>query len=211
MRGTGKSTLLARWAAKFPRRLIFDVSTEFYGKYPGAYECLTYKDTLDALEEVAARPNWVLVTCLLPKEYAKVLGLLAPLHNPRAGYSRAVGGVLVECGEVETIAPVHRGIDPAVENVFHRGRHSLTSLAVATRRPANVNKIVTSQLDALACFRQHEKNDVEYLASVIGETHAARLLSLNVYPHGGTDHLLCLPMQGYAAIVNDTGAIVEKL
>ncbi len=205
-KGTGKSTLLARYASRFPRRLILDTSAEFYGKYPGAYECLTYRATLDALEDAAPRSSWIVVACLLPKESAKIFGILSPLRNPVAGYSVAVGGVMVECGEVDTVMPNHKGISAEAANIIHRGRHSLVSLAVGSRRPADVNRLLTSQADVVACFQQYERNDIEYLASVVGENNAAMLSALPDY-----HHLQYLPQSRRAYIVDPRGVISKNL
>lgn len=206
MRGTGKSTLMARYASNFPRRFIVDTAAEFFGTYSDAYECLTLRDTLDALEDAADKDRWTIVACLLPKEIAKVCGVFAPLSNPTAGYSANVGGVMIECGEIETIAPNHKGIAPEVVNLIHRGRHSLTSFAVATRRPADVNRLVTSQADVIACFQQHEVSDIEYLTSVVGEVAARAIGELKPF-----HHVQCMPQRRYAAIVDGKGKTVKVL
>lgn len=181
-KGEGKSFLLARRAAKFPRRIVLDFADEFGGVYPGAIECLTYAQCLDALETLAPSSRWIIVASLSVDDVAKLCALLSPEGRPRAGVAAALGGVLVECGEVERIAPNGPAFKPAIAELIHRGRHSRVSMVWGTRRPRDVNRLVTSQADVITAFRQQEPRDVEYLTSVIGPS-AATLAHLNKYEH----------------------------
>lgn len=206
MRGSGKSTLLARHAALFPRRLAIDPTAEFFGTMVGAYECLTYAETLDALEDAASAKRWTVIACIPPDDTIKLLRILAPESNPRGGYSLAVGGMMIECGEIETIAVNNRGIAPEVTNIFHRGRHYRLSILCATRRPRDVHRIATSQADVIACFRQHEPGDLDYLASVVGDKVVTHIAQLEPYYH-----VRYLPTQMRASLVNANGVEVCEL
>lgn len=203
---SGKSFLLARYASAFPRRFIVDVTGEFSGAYAGAYECMTYGQALDALDDCIGRPRWTVVACLAPADTVKLCAVLAPENNPRSGFAYAVGGLLLECGEVDTIAPNHGGISGAVRNLFQRGRHARVSVVCATQRPRDVHRVVTSQADVIACFRQHEPRDVEYLASITSDALSRRIAALDPFYH-----VQYLPSNGTAALVDPQGREVIKL
>ena len=204
MRASGKSTLLARHAARFPRRLIIDPIAEYWGVYKGAIECLSLPETLDALGDLVKVRRWTIVACLEPADTVKLCGMLAPLNNPRAGYSISVDGLLLECGEVDTIAPNSKAIPNEIKNLFQRGRHYRVSVVCATQRPRDVHRVVTSQADVISCFRQHEPRDVDYLASLTTSALAARIATLEPYAH-----LQFLPRVMRAFLVDSKGKEVK--
>lgn len=206
MKGSGKSTLLARHAARFPRRVIIDPTAEFFDLYPQARECMTLSEVLNAFEDVAALPQWVVVACISARDAAKVIHVLAPEDNPRGGYSVAVGGVLVECGEVEMIAPNDGRMSADIGHAFHRGRHQRISFCVGTRRPRDVHRLVTSQCDVISAFKQHEPRDVEYLTKLVTPTVAQCIDTLPDY-----HHVRYLPNYRRASIVDARGNEIEVI
>jgi hypothetical protein len=156
-------------ASGFPRRLILDFVGEYIGAVKGATETYTLLETVDALRKARRRgPTWTVTACLDPDDVPELLTALAPVGVASDyGFSRAVGGLVIECGEVDLIAPNQGTISPEVRTVFQRGRHHSISILVATQRPASVNRIVTSQADVICAFRQHEPRDADYLGEVM--------------------------------------------
>lgn len=205
LKGSGKSHLLARRAARFPRRLILDYADEFFDVYDDAFECLSWPQMLQALRAAAHEKTWVIVASLMLEDVIKLANVLSPAGRPRSGYSYNVGGLIVECGEVELIAP-NRGFHPAIAELVHRGRHSRTSMAWGTRRPRDVNRLVTSQADVISCFRQQETADIEYLASIIGVSAASRISTLAEH-----HHVQYIPKVNRASVVNGDGEEIEVL
>lgn len=205
MRASGKSVLLARYAAKFDRRIVLDPNCEFLGVYPGARECHTLRQTIDALDDCAGEKRWTVVSCIDPEQVPKLCRVLAPVGS-LGGYSRAVGGCLLECGEVDTIAPNHAGIAAEVRNLFQRGRHYRISVVCATQRPRDVHRVVTAQADAICAFKQHEPRDLDYLAQCTSVAIADRVRQLERY-----FHVQYLPNQGAAFLVNPRGATVQRI
>lgn len=201
-KGEGKSHLIDRRAARFPRRLTLDYADEYFGTDTSALECLTYADCLGALESVAARGTWRIVANLPAPDMARLCALLSPAGRPRSGVAAALGGVLVECGEVEHVAG--HAAKPEVLELIHRGRHSRVSMMLGTRRPRDVHRLVTSQADVISCFRQQEPRDVEYLASVIGDIPAATLATLAPW-----EHVQFLTSNATAVLVNKDGKTTE--
>lgn len=204
-RGSGKSFLLARYAGKFPRRIIVDPMGE-YAELSGAMTCQSLSQTLDALEVAASQPEWIVVTCIDAKDVARLCGALAPVGSFEGGYSRAVGGVLVEHGEVDTIAPNNAGIRPEIRNIFQRGRHYLVSTAVGTQRPRDVHRVVTSQVDVMCLFRQHELRDLDYIARTTSEPVSKIVRSLEQY-----HHVRYFPGNGVCEVVDGTGRVRRTL
>lgn len=201
-KGSGKSTHLASRAARFPRRIVLDFADEFFGSYAGAFECVGFSETLDALEEAAGRAKWTVVCSLLPAEVVKLAALLSPEGRPRSGYSYLVGGVLLECGEVELIAPNGAAMRNEVANLIHRGRHSRTSMLWATRRPRDVSRLVTSQLDVVSIFRQQEQADIAYLAALVGGDAEPFISGL-----GEWERVEALPSYGVAVVLDGEGKL----
>lgn len=205
-KGEGKSHLLARRAANFPRRLVWDFADEFFGVYPDAYECLTFAHVCDALEDAALekKKRWTIVASLSVDDIARVCALLSPAGRPRSGVAAAAGGVCVECGECEIVAPNSKAFRPAISELIHRGRHSRVSVLFGTRRPRDVSRLMTSQADVITCFRQQEPADVEYLASVIGVIAAEGLATLNKY-----DHIQYITSTSKATLIDKHGKATE--
>ncbi len=205
-RASGKSVLLARYGVQFPRRLLHDPVGEFAGTIPGAYECYTLAEAREALADAAAVSRWTLVACLDEADMAEVAGLLAPLGRPDRGYARAVGGVCVESGEIDLLAPPHAGIDRRIRNLLQRGRHHGVSLLLGTQRPRDVHRVVTSQADAIALFRQHEPRDLEYVASSLSSALVDVVRELPRY-----HYVLYVPLAGTAHVVDATGRTVRAM
>jgi hypothetical protein len=169
MKRSGKSHLIGELARKFPRRLIFDFIGEHSGRIAGAREAFTLGEAVGALRAARSSGNQWTVNCVLdPSDVPELLSVLAPMGGrTEKGFSRAVGGLVIECGEVDVIAPNNGQIAPEVRNIFQRGRHHAISALVAVQRPASANRIVTSQADVLVAFRQHEPRDADYLGEIM--------------------------------------------
>lgn len=168
---------------RFPRRLIFDSMGEF-ADIPAAVSVWTLADTLRELKRAAHRQRWVLVTRLSPSDTIKVITAIAPPDSdPHASFSCKVGGVCVEHSEVSLIAPPHMGIDPAVMGMISYGRHYRVSALLATRRPAETNRIITSQADIVAAFTQHEPNDIDYLERAAASGIGEKIAQLKEFEH----------------------------
>ena len=208
-RGSGKSFLLDRLSEKFPRRIIIDPLGEYLGRYEGAQECGSLTETLDALEVNIYNGGvrrWTVVSCIEPNDTGQLCGALAPVGNMAGGYSRAVGGVCLVCGEVDTIAPNSAAIPSAVRNVLQRGRHYRVSFLGGTQRPRDVHRVVTSQADALFIFRQHELRDLDYIARITSGPLAQVVRELPIYTHARY-----LPNTGDCAIIDKNGRATRRV
>lgn len=205
-RASGKSFLIARYARAFPRRILYDPNGEYLGVYPGAAECGTLGQTLDALERLIDSQRWIVVSCMDPDDVPALCKALAPAGVLNGGYSRAVGGVMLECGEVDTIAPNNAGIAPEVRNIFQRGRHYRVSVVTATQRPRDVHRVVTSQTDVLAVFRQHEERDLDYVSRNVSAGVVDIVKRLPQYAH-----LCYMPQSGNCAVIDKNGKTIQRV
>lgn len=156
--GTGKSTALWHWfTARTPRVVSIDYVGEALTLDPAAIQVYGWPDTRDALRECATHRRWHIATHLEGADLARLFAVLAPPLTGAdvVGYSRAIGGVAVACGEAALLAPRGRTPDE-IKGVAQRGRHALLSLHLATQQPTDVDPAVRSNAHVLLATRTHE-------------------------------------------------------
>jgi hypothetical protein len=156
VRGMGKSTLVRHLASKAPRMLAHDPHGEHDGLPLSDHEAAEY------LEGLAARSQLdrfrVCVTVTEPERFARLAWALRELCPD----------YLLLVDEVDLVAPPMR--EPwAFRRIVAQGRHHGISVLAASRRPAEVSRLVTSQAREFYCFFTREPGDVRYLASIFGE------------------------------------------
>ena len=195
-RGSGKSSLLMRWADEFPRVLVLDDLHEYAPT--GEDEADDYAYTLeDAIEQLRtgaqAEPPWIIYAGIDAEQYPALIAYLMPAQAGAKGYAQAVGGVCVVCGEADQLAPNHAGIDSRVKAMLHRGRHYGLSLLAATRRPTEMHRDVTGLADIVATFAMHEPRDVRWLEQSGGQSFAVVAQQLSAFE--------------YATYATDTGRV----
>ena len=155
------------------------------------------------MRRASTSSRWTVVSSLYEDDVPELLSAIIPSGGASAlGFSRAVGGMLVECGEVDLIAPNNGSIAREVRDMFQRGRHHSLSVLCATQRPRDTHRVVTSQSDMIAAFRQHEPRDAEYLDSVMGGRASGILTTLARY-----EHLRYYPNHGALQRVDASGAV----
>jgi hypothetical protein len=66
------------------------------------------------------------------------------------------------------------------EQLVRYGRHSAINQIYLARRPSEIHRDLTAQSDVLVSFVQHERRDVEYLRSFMGDK-ANRVMNLGQY------------------------------
>lgn len=173
-KGSGKSHLLEQYGRQFPRRLVLDFTGEHQRDVPAGLVAWSLADARRILGSVAGAPRWTVVAELHPDDVPRLIAQLIPMGRG-VGYSEAVGGLVVSCGELNEIAPNHQGMAREVGAMFSRGRHSWLSVLGAARSSTEINKITTSQADVICAFRQHQEADVTRIGQVMGDA-AARVL-----------------------------------
>lgn len=203
MKRSGKSHLLDLLASRFPRRIIFDFVGEYDGKIANAKTCYTLSEAVNALLTAKKRGDkWTVVCTLADKEVPQLLAAITGKNS----WARSVGGVVIQCGEVDLIAPNNQGIATEVRHIFQRGRHYGISALVATQRPRDVHRVVTAQSDIICAFRQHEPRDAEYLGEVMRSDAVPLLRELRKF-----EYLRYFPNFGKLEVVDKNGEVRETV
>lgn len=212
-RGSGKSVLIAkRIIPTFPRVVTVDWTGEARETYPHATEVYGLAETVDALQEAHERERteqgpgrWHLIVVCDPGDVGKLCTMLAPRYDGGRTPTLAavVGGVVLECHEMDVIAPVSgAGSAPQVADAIARGRHARLSFVCAAQRPAQVLRLLTSQSDAIYAFRTHEPRDLAWLRQAGGELFADTARELRRYEAARYD-----AESGTVAVVAGDGSI----
>lgn len=184
MKRSGKSYALGKLAQLFPRRILVDFTGEYVGKVDGAHYATSIGETVDELQKCRkAGTRWAIVSTMRPEDAIELCGVLAPVgKKPESSFSYACGGVVVECGEIQLIAPNYT-LEQPVQNIIAMGRHFRVSILGAARRPREVSRFLTSQSDAILAFRQHEPRDTKYLGEVMRSDVPDYLRQLRPFSH----------------------------
>lgn len=193
-RGSGKSVLIAkRIVPTFPRVLTVDWTGEARETYPGAAEVYGLDATIDALQamhkgnrdlETGAPGEWHLIVVCDPSDVGTLCSMLAPRYDggKTPALAAVVGGVCLECHEMDVIAPVSgAGSAAQVADAIARGRHARLSFVCAAQRPAQVLRLLTSQSDSIYAFRAHEPRDLQWLRQAGGELLAETARGLKLH------------------------------
>lgn len=174
---SGKSHLLDMHARQFPRRLVLDFTGEHQHDVPAPLVAWSLRELGRLLARVADRPRWHIVAELVPDDVPQLLAWLIPAGRG-VGYSLAVGGMVLECGELNEFAPNRGNLPREVAVLFSRGRHQWLSVLGAARRATEINLLATSQADVICAFRQHQESDVRRIAELMGERAVPQLQRL---------------------------------
>lgn len=201
-KGSGKSFLLdGVFVAQHDRVITIDQTGEAAEAHPGALYARGLVNTYNAIGELHAQAwrgddgpgRWHLITALDVPEVLALFDRLAPsFSDNRRSLSVVLGGVCVQCDEIDVIAPAS-GTAPEFTQAIARGRHHRLSLLLATRRPAECSRMISSQADMLVSFAMHEPRDVRWLRDSGGEAFAAAVRHL--------------PRYSCAVLYTDTGTV----
>lgn len=77
-------------------------------------------------------------------------------------FAYELGNVTVAIDEVDKICSAS-AISPALSRIINYGRHKDIDLVTCARRPARVNRDLTSNADSIVSFKVQEPNDLKYL------------------------------------------------
>lgn len=92
----------------------------------------------------------------------------------------ALGDLTMVIDEVDIVtSPV--SVPEEFSKIIRYGRHRSISVIAASRRAAEVPRILTSQADEIVSFNQSEPNDVDYLKKYVGADLAQQVYRLPKY------------------------------
>lgn len=161
-RGSGKSYLARKVQDCFPRKIIFDTLGEYRGS--------EYFHRCDGFESFAEK--------ILKLQGERAFTLIYEFnvekedHGPEFDQALRVlfhrGNVLICIEEVQAYASVHQ-MPNWLKHCLLRGRHRNLGLLFTTQRPGECHKTIVSQANHVFCGSLHEKNDLDYCRSVLGD------------------------------------------
>lgn len=186
--GTGKSFLFRKLIQEEPRFIILDTIKE-YSMLPCAFPAVKIFDfhsLLAFLRQNYRKPSFRIVfdpqnslreIALLTGENISVLGLLCRIVYDSLS-NVALG--IEELGKHST----DRANNPDLYDIICLGRHKEISLYATTQRPAQISTDFKAQITKLYTFRQHLKNDIDWIGDCIGDKNSSKeLLTLENYKY----------------------------
>lgn len=180
-KGTGKSELLwERFTSRAPRVLSLDSTGETTERNPNAIVAVGWRRLLEVLDAAAECGKWHIAAAIEPEDVRELFARLTPPLGQGRSLSLAFGGMAVECGEVDLIAP-NGGTPPEILSAFRRGRHYALDLYMATQRPASCAVDVRSMADIFVSFALTSPRDVAAASDELGGTMAERIVRLPRY------------------------------
>jgi len=190
-KGSGKSRLLMRrYVPHFPRMLTLDQTGEAREAYPHAIEARGLVNVYNAIRELHVASDgkgWHVIAVLDVYEVEALFARLAPPYaGGKPSLSVTLGGVCVECSEVDVIAPAN-GTAQSITDAIARGRHYRLSLLLATQRPHQCSRMLSSQADEIFSFRMHEPRDLAWLRQGCGAVFARTVTRLVRYHYAHYD------------------------
>lgn len=178
--GSGKTQLISKvLAPRHPRRITIDSVGEGVLLYPEAAVASGLPEVMAVLAQWAEDDvsEWHMIAILSPSETAVLMRTLVPVYQPGVVSMAAdMGGVCVECSEVDVYLPVSGAgadVTAAWTTALARGRHVGLSVIAATQRPHQVARIMSSQASRVVAFATHEPRDLRFLRDLAGKQFAA--------------------------------------
>ena len=169
-RGSGKSNHIKNRLQTFSRALVLDVMNE-YGKW-----CETFENSIDLIDAVEARGSAPFRFRLLPKDsqdFATLLelGWVAQTKRIEETGHRDFDSLTLVLDEIDMFCSP-TSVPNELFTSLNLGRHRNLDIVCASRRPANVPRLMTANSDELILFRFSEPNDIRYLAEFTSKQYA---------------------------------------
>jgi hypothetical protein len=146
--GSGKTTLAKKLTETEPRLLILDHTNL---EYRNGIILKSLSDLTDYTKKMQPEKFRLILRFSDDDEVAAALE-----------YAWELGDLTVLAEEVDTICSPYQ-IDEALEKMVKYGRHRNIQLVAVSRRPAEVNRLLSAMAGEIISFRQTEAVDLEYL------------------------------------------------
>jgi len=162
-RGSGKTSWVKQQLPAFPRFILWNTVNDDYTGFE------IVNDTESLFEYVWRKRNGicqVIVNYLEEKgqEDKELEGLIFTCN-----VAEAMENICFIIEEIDTYATTQT-MPYELKRLLKIGRHYGVSMIAVSRRPAEINRLITSQAQRFICFKTIEPNDVRYLTSIIGES-----------------------------------------
>ncbi len=158
--GSGKSYIARRISAAYPRKVIFDTLGEY-----SSSDGIVCHDFHQFCEEILKTEH--------SEKFTIIYQFDVESSHETDEFNEALrvlwyrGNVFVLVEEIQNFATPH-SIPHWVKKCLFTGRHRNLALGFTTQRPGECHKSVISQANHVFFGSLHEKNDLEYCKSVLG-------------------------------------------
>ena len=170
--GHGKSTMIRHLMRPLPRVVALDIGLD---DYEGA---MTVGSVALAARLIDGHRRYRLVYAGFERTEEEAVSDAVELTRAYAESPAGRGETqYLIMDEADLFAPA-RGLSRPMRDAIARGRHWGLSIIYASRRPAEVNRLLTSQTTRFIVFRTREPGDLRYLKAFIGEEAADRAPTL---------------------------------
>lgn len=175
-RGSGKSFLGGVVQNAYPRKIIIDPMGEYDETKLGSSARIveTFEDFGRVLLEAKGGGN---------KVFTIVFRFSPETRDNQETFDEICrvcwycGGVLVIIEEIQIFSTPHF-LPHWLSQLLFTGRHQGVGLIFTTQRPGACHKSIISQANHIFCGSIHERNDIQYVASVVGRDEAMKLSQL---------------------------------
>lgn len=166
-----------------PRVLTLEVVEETLTYDPTGRRTYGIEETIDALSACAALPKFHVIASLGRPEIERLFAILCPeLRSARTrSYARAVGGLVVACGELVQPAPLSLGQQSFVRDAFVRFRHHWLSIYGATQHAPLCHPVTRLAADRCVFFNTPDDLAREAIKRASSRAIAARVDALPQY------------------------------
>lgn len=159
-RRSGKSHLASRVSGAYPRKIIFDTLGEYSDSH--GYVCHSFEDFCKKILETENSDSFTIIYQFDVENSDQTEEFN---HAMRILWYRGNVFVLVE--EVQNFASTH-SLPHWLRQSLFTGRHRNMGLAFTTQRPGECHKSIISQANHCFFGSLHEKNDLDYCKTVLG-------------------------------------------
>jgi DNA helicase HerA-like ATPase len=164
IKGTGKTYFVKTKLIHELKKPIFIIDPLF--EYQG--EIITFKEFLNLCKKREFKKNIYILMFDNDYEELKFFDLIFYIGNC---------SIIIEEAD---IYQTPQWIEPEISNLIKRGRHKNINLIFVTRRPREINRLISSQADYIITFQQREPGDIEWLRRWAGEIDTEKIKNLKI-------------------------------
>lgn len=151
-RGSGKSSWVQKKLPSFPRFILVDT----LGEYSGFRVVTDKQELFDLVWNKHQGIMQIIYNSIEDEDFGFVCSLVEEIED-----------IILVVEEVDNYCTPMQ-IPVELKRLLKYGRHKGISMVFVSRRPAEINRLITSQTQRYICFTMIEPSDIRYMSSVIG-------------------------------------------
>tara|TARA_Y100000310_G_C20569456_1_gene757235 strand:+ start:174 stop:779 length:606 start_codon:yes stop_codon:yes gene_type:complete len=157
--GTGKSSWIEKYLPKLPRFILWDTLGEYSG-----FDIVETKEDLFNKVTKHEKKFFGVIFRFIGDDDKQIDSL-----NFMCRLAGAIEHCWIIIDEVDMYASPTLGMPEDLSMILKRGRHLGVSMLFASRRPAEVHRLITAQSRRFVLFRSKEDRDVTFLRGHVGD------------------------------------------